>query len=73
MANNCTRLFDFAYRQLATNPQQKCFNAKVGNRLISTSAQSYVDQANCISRALLRLGAKPNDKIAVVTSANRVE
>ncbi len=73
MAENCTRLFDFAYHQLATNPQQKCFNTKVGNRWISTSTQSYIDQANCISRALLRLGIKPNDKIAVVTSTNRVE
>ncbi|KUO65032.1 MAG: AMP-dependent synthetase [Lutibacter sp. BRH_c52] len=73
MAENCTRLFDFAYHQLATNPQQKCFNTKVGNRWISTSTQSYIDQANCISRALLRLGVKPNDKIAVVTSTNRVE
>lgn len=73
MTENCTRLFDFAYRQLATNPQQKCFNTKVGNQWISTSTQSYINQANCISRALLRLGVKPNDKIAVVTATNRVE
>jgi long-chain acyl-CoA synthetase len=73
MAENCTRLFDFAYHQLATNPQQKCFNTKVGNQWISTSTQNYIDQANCISRALLRLGVKPTDKIAVVTSVNRVE
>ncbi|MBE0423730.1 MAG: long-chain fatty acid--CoA ligase [Lutibacter sp.] len=73
MAENCTRLFDFAYHQLATNPQEKCFNTKVGDRWISTSTQSYINQANCISRALLRLGVKPNDKIAVVTSTNRIE
>ncbi len=73
MAEICTRLFDFAYHQLATNPQQKCFNTKAGNQWISTSTQSYIDQANSISRALLRLGVKPNDKIAVVTSTNRVE
>jgi len=73
MAKQITRLFDFAYKQLATNPQQKCFNTKVGNKWISTSTQSYIDQANCISRALLRLGVKPNDKIAVVTATNRVE
>ena len=73
MAENCTRLFDFAYRQLATNPQQKCFNTKVGNQWISMSTQSYIDQANCISRALLRLGVNPGDKIAVVTATNRVE
>lgn len=73
MAENCTRLFDFAYHQLATNPQQKCFNTKIDGKWISTSTQSYIDQANCISRALLRLGVKPNDKIAVVTATNRVE
>ncbi|MDP3357829.1 MAG: long-chain fatty acid--CoA ligase, partial [Lutibacter sp.] len=73
MAEICTRLFDFAYHQLATNPKEKCFNTKVGDRWISTSTQSYIDQANCISRALLRLGVKPNDKIAVVTATNRVE
>jgi long-chain acyl-CoA synthetase len=73
MAENCTRLFDFAYRQLATNPQQKCFNTKVGNRWISTSTQEYIDKANSISRGLLRLGVKSNDKIAVVTSTNRIE
>ncbi|WP_372767878.1 long-chain fatty acid--CoA ligase [Lutibacter sp.] len=73
MSNQITRLFDFAYHQLATNPQQKCFNTKIDGKWISTSTQSYIDQANCISRALLRLGVTPNDKIAVVTSTNRVE
>ena len=70
---NITRLFDFAYHQLATNPQQKCFNTKIDDKWIATSTQSYIDQANCISRALLKLGVKPNDKIAVITTNNRVE
>ncbi|MGV8945646.1 MAG: AMP-dependent synthetase/ligase [Lutibacter sp.] len=73
MTKNITRLFDFAYHQLATNPQQKCFNTKIDDKWIATSTQSYIDQANCISRALLKLGVKPNDKIAVITTNNRVE
>ncbi|MBD3660762.1 MAG: AMP-binding protein, partial [Arenibacter algicola] len=31
------------------------------------------DKANAISRALLRLGVKPNDKIALISMANRTE
>lgn len=73
MNKGITRLFDFAYHQLATNPQTKCFNTKVKNNWIATSTQEYIAQANTISRALLRLGVKPNDKIAVVTLNNRVE
>jgi len=67
------RLFDFAYNQLLTNPQSKCFNSKINDEWIPTSTEQYIEQANKISRALLRLGIKPNDKIAVVTSTNRVE
>ncbi|SNR36861.1 AMP-dependent synthetase/ligase [Lutibacter flavus] len=73
MTNKPTRLFDFAYQQLELNPQSKLFNTKVDNEWIATSTQNYLEQANIISRALLRLGIKPNDKIAVVTSTNRVE
>ena len=73
MAKNITRLFDFAYNQLVTNPQSKLFNTKINEQWIATSTQQYIDEANTISRALLRLGIKPNDKIAVVTTNNRVE
>lgn len=73
MSHNITRLFDFAYHQLATNPQSKCFNTKINNKWVPTSTASYIEQANTISRALLKLGVKPNDKIVVITSTNRVE
>ncbi|NLP59156.1 long-chain fatty acid--CoA ligase [Lutibacter sp. B1] len=73
MSKNISRLFDFAYSQLATNPQPNCFNTKVGDDWIPTSTQQYIEQANIISRALLKLGVKKNDKIAVVTTNNRVE
>ncbi len=73
MPNKITRLFDFAFEQLKFNPQTNCFNTKNGNNWVATSTHQYIEQANTISRALLKLGVKPNDKIAVVTSNNRVE
>ena len=51
MNQEITRLFDFAYHQLATNPLDKCFNTKVGNKWIPTSTKQYIEQANTISRA----------------------
>jgi long-chain acyl-CoA synthetase len=38
-----------------------------------TSTQEYIEQANAVSRALLRMGIKKNDKIAVISSSNRTE
>jgi len=73
MNTNITRLFDFAYQLQKTNSQLKIFNTKLNNEWISTTTQQYIEQSNTISRALLRLGIKPNDKIAVVTTNNRVE
>jgi len=40
---------------------------------VSTSNEEYISKANTISRALLRLGIKPNDKIAVISTTNRTE
>jgi long-chain acyl-CoA synthetase len=73
MSINITRLFDFAYYQLEKSPQLKIFNTKDNSKWIASTTEEYIAQANTISRALLRLGVKPNDKIAVVTSKNRVE
>ena len=68
-----TRLFDFPYYQLETYNLDKAFNTKYNEKWQSISSQEYVDQANAISRGLLKLGIKPNDKIAVISSTNRTE
>lgn len=68
-----TRLFDFPYYQLETYNLDKALNTKHNGEWLSTSSQDYVDQANAISRGLLKLGVKPNDKIAVISSTNRTE
>ncbi len=39
----------------------------------SISTQEYINQANQISRGLLRLGIKKDDKIAVISTTNRTE
>lgn len=67
------RLFDFAYYQLEKFNLEKSLVTKYDGKWIATSTQSYIDQANAISRGLLKLGVKPNDKIAVISSTNRTE
>lgn len=73
MLQTATRLFDFAYEQLEFNPQSKLFNTKIDDKWAPTSTQQYLELANTISRALLRLNVKSGDKIAIVTTTNRVE
>ncbi|MCH3882042.1 MULTISPECIES: AMP-dependent synthetase/ligase [Tenacibaculum] len=73
MAIEITRIFDFPYYQLEKYNLDKALTTKYNGKWISTSSQEYVDQANAISRGLLKLGIKPNDKIAVISSTNRTE
>jgi len=68
-----TRLFDFPYYQLEKNNIQDCLVTKYQGEWIKTSTQEYIDKANAISRALLRLGVEKNDKIAIISSNNRTE
>ena len=68
-----TRLFDIPYYQLETYKLSKAFTTRSNNKWESTSTQEYINKANQISRGLLRLGVKPNDKIAVISTNNRTE
>ncbi len=68
-----TRLFDFPYHQLEANNLPDALCTKVNGTWIKTSTQEYIDKANAFSRGLLRLGVKPNDKIAVISMTNRTE
>lgn len=67
------RIFDFPYYQLKTYNLQKAFSTKYNGEWQSISTQEFINQANAISRGLLRLGIQPNDKIAVISSSNRTE
>ena len=68
-----TRLFDFPYYQLKNKPLTNALVSKKDGVWVETSTQEYIDKANAISRALLRMGVQPNDKIAIISSANRTE
>lgn len=73
MAIEVTRLFDFPYYQLETYNLKNAFTSKATGEWVTINTQEYIDQANQISRGLLKLGVKPNDKIAVISSTNRTE
>lgn len=70
MAVSISRIFDFPFHQLENNPQEKCFNYKENNSWKSISTQKYINSVNKVSSSLLKLGVKPNDKIAVITENN---
>jgi len=68
-----TRLFDFPYYQLEQFNMPDALVTKQNGVWIKTSTQEYIDKANAISRALLRMGVNKNDKIALISSNNRTE
>ena len=72
-SENITRLFDFAYYQHAQFPRAHAFSTKYNGQWHALSSALYLEQANYLSRALIYLGIKPNDKIAVISSTNRNE
>lgn len=67
------RLFDFPYYQLEKYNLKEALVTKYNGEWQATSTKSYVDQANAISRGLLKLGVQPNDKVAVISTNNRTE
>ncbi|MBZ9778829.1 long-chain fatty acid--CoA ligase [Psychroflexus sp. CAK8W] len=67
------RLFDFPYYQLEQYNLEDALVTKYNGVWKSTSSKEYIEQINKISRGLLRLGVKPNDKIALISSNNRTE
>ncbi len=68
-----TRIFDFPPYQLEAFNLEKAFTSKYNGKWVSISTQEYINQYNKVSRGLLKLGVKPNDKIAVISTTNRTE
>ncbi|MGB0981299.1 MAG: AMP-dependent synthetase/ligase [Winogradskyella sp.] len=68
-----SRLFDFPYYQLKHKPNDSALVTKYNGKWTPISTQAYINKANAISRALLKLGIQKNDKIAVISSTNRTE
>lgn len=68
-----TRLFDFPYHQNKHYPIPDALVTKYDGKWEKTSTEEYIALANTVSRALLRLGIRKDDKIAVISSTNRTE
>ena len=73
MAIEVKRLFDFPQYQLENYNLSKSLTTKYNGKWTSLSTTEYIEQANFISKGLLELGVKPNDKIAVISTNNRTE
>ncbi len=68
-----SRIFEFPYYTQKTFNLSKAFTTKSEGNWVSTSSQEFLDQANAVSRGLLRLGVQANDKIALISMTNRTE
>ena len=73
MTVEITRLFDIPYHQLHEKKLDNAFVTKYNGQWVSTSTKEYIDKSNAVSRALLRMGIKKDDKIAVISTTNRTE
>ena len=70
---NITRLFDFPYYQQENFNIPDALVTKYNGVWEKTSTTEYIDKANTISRALIRMEIQKNDKIAVISTNNRTE
>ena len=68
-----TRLFDFIEHQRKNAPLLKAFTTKYDGIWTSISTEEFCDQSKKVSRALISLGIKAQDKIAMISSTNRTE
>ena len=67
------RIFDFAHHAHTKYPKEDMLVTKYDGEWKKTSSKEFLNMANKISRGLLKLGSKPGDKIALITSATRTE
>lgn len=68
-----TRLFDIPHHALQNFAKDDMFVTKYNGEWVKTSTAEYINEANKISRGLLKLGIKPGDKIALITTNSRTE
>ena len=71
MINKITRVFDCIEYQKNNYPQEKSLVYKDKNNWKSYSSQDFITISNNVSRSLLKLGLKPNDKVAIIVPVNQ--
>lgn len=67
-----TRIFDLVKYRKQTFPTSPIFSFKEGNNWMKLSNEEFENRIDEISKGLIALGVKPNDKIGII-SENRIE
>ena len=68
-----SKIFQFLEHQVNNGPLDKSLSSKSNSKWVSISSKEFFDKSHKISQALLKLGIKPDDKIALISSTNRFE
>ncbi len=68
-----TRIFDILHLQAENFPIDNCLNDKRGGKWKALSTLKYLESVNSVSHALIKMGVKPQDKIALISTNNRSE
>lgn len=68
-----SRIFDILSFQVESCPMDSCLNDKRNGKWKALSTQKYFESVNHISAALIEMGVKPQDKIALISTTNRSE
>ena len=68
-----SRIFDILSIQVESHPLEKCLSDKRNGCWESISTQKFFESVNYVSAALIEMGVKPHDKIALISTTNRSE
>ncbi|MBT3444161.1 MAG: AMP-binding protein, partial [Flavobacteriaceae bacterium] len=68
-----SRIFDILSFQVENHPLEKCLIDKRNGMWESLSTKKYFEFVNHISSALIAMGVKPQDKLALISTNNRSE
>ena len=62
-----SKIFQFLEHQVKNGPLDKSLSSKSNSKWVSISSKEFFDQSHKISQALIKLGIKSNDKIALIS------
>ena len=68
-----SRIFDILSIQAESYPLEKCLSDKKKGYWESISTQNFFESVNHVSSALIKMGVKPQNKIALISTTNRSE
>lgn len=64
------RLFDLAFRQSNLYPNLSIMSHKVAGEWKNVSTETFLEQVNSLSRGLVELGVKPNEKVGLIADSS---